>query len=108
MEEVLRQLIERIDRLERELKETREKNYKITIDGDTIECPACKAELRLDGKYRKVNTFDDVIDLLRARHGDHDLSFLECPNCKPKFMKLLRDLGYDVYERGKQIIIRRK
>jgi Zn finger protein HypA/HybF involved in hydrogenase expression len=112
-EELIKQLASRLEALEKKLEAlekggggAKEHRHVLSINGNKARCKDCDLEVELDDRYAKISSFDDVLELLKIRHGEHNYRFLECHNCRPKFIKLLRDMGFNVKERGREIVIR--
>ena len=98
------ELAKKLEDLERRLTPQRHVHQLQLSSSNENEayCVDCGARFyRLDG-------FDSILDLLKRSHTHDGRSFLECPACRPKFLNLLKDLGYEVRDYGREIRIRRR
>jgi len=103
-EEVLKRLEDlarRLERLEGRVSPPQhEHKFGSLKDGSGVFCIDCGE------RYYRLDGFEDVLKRLREHHGEGD--FLSCPSCRPKFLSLVKDLGYEVRDDGRRIEIRRK
>ncbi|MEM0121221.1 MAG: hypothetical protein QW688_07290 [Thermoprotei archaeon] len=57
-----------------------------------------------DTRFSKIKNFGDKLHLL-LENNHEGKSFLECPSCRPLFVKSLREAGWDARDDGKTIHI---
>ncbi|MEM2534083.1 MAG: hypothetical protein QXK12_08695 [Candidatus Nezhaarchaeales archaeon] len=100
-EEVLKRLEElskRLAALEGRVPPKHEHRFSDSKDGGVF-CVDCGE------RYYRLDSFDDVLKRLKAHHeGD----FLSCPSCRPKFIGLVKELGYEVKDYGGRLEIRKR
>ena len=69
-------------------------------DGAGVFCVGCGE------RYFRLDSFDDLLRRLKEHHEGSD--FLSCPSCRPKFIGLVKELGYEVKDYGGRLEIRKR
>ncbi|MEM3988657.1 MAG: hypothetical protein QXZ22_08710 [Sulfolobales archaeon] len=100
-EELLKKLKEVIDMLEKKEEKKEEHSHNIVQGTGGYFCKDCGT------RFVEDKGFDLALDILKKQHGHVD-SFLDCPTCKPKLFEVLKSQGWDIDDRGREIIIRKR
>jgi hypothetical protein len=99
----LEEILRRLEALEKRLGPSKhEHTLKPSQHENEVYCVDCGV------RYVKYDGFDSALELLKRPHGHDNKDFLSCPSCRPKFVDMLKGLGYEVRDYGKDLLIRRK
>jgi len=99
--EALKQAISQLQAQLKQSSSPQHHEHNIKHAGDAYFCVDCGS------KFIEINKFEDILNELKRSHNHFSGSFLDCPSCRPKFLQLLKDLGYQVQDKGKEIIIKK-
>jgi len=101
LKQELEELKKELEKLKKPAEnQQKQHNHNFITKENSVICQDCGE------KYVKVSNFLDKMTLLKEPHDG--LPFLDCPGCRPYFVKTLNDLGYQVLDKGKELIIRKK
>lgn len=76
--------------------------FQESHNGKSIFCIDCGE------RYIRDNGFNTALEILKRPHTSNNVDFLSCPECRPRFLSLLKELGYEVKDYGKRIEIRKR
>lgn len=100
--ELLKEVLRKIEEIEKRRRESEQPHDHVVVKGSQgYFCKDCGT------RFIEDRGFDLAVDILRRQHGHSD-SFLDCPTCRPKLFEVLRSQGWDVDDRGREIVIRKR